>query len=161
MKFLAAVTIAIVLEVCNAHMCMLSPPQRGSMIGINKAGANDCILTTARCGGRPAGHPVMGLKIGSNFTVTFQKNLDHYDKATPGAFHVSIGQERQGTQMKVLTTVPDAGEPSLTLYSVNVTIPSDLVSRQIYVLQTSYVTNNKAAPAVFYQCADVIMEGQA
>ncbi|XP_060062690.1 uncharacterized protein LOC132543226 [Ylistrum balloti] len=159
MKCLAVVIIAIVLEVCNAHLCMLSPPQRGSMVGINKAGATDCILTTARCGGRPAEKPIMGLKMGSNFTVTFQKNLDHYDKATPGAFHVAIGQERQGTQMTNLVSIPDAGEPSLTLYSVNVTIPTGLVSRQLYVLQTAYVTNNKDAPAVFYQCADIIIEG--
>ncbi|OWF52552.1 hypothetical protein KP79_PYT13743 [Mizuhopecten yessoensis] len=159
MKFLTAVIIAIVLEVCNAHLCMLSPPQRGSMMGINKAGANDCILTAARCGGRPAGHPVMGLKTGTNFTVTFQKNLDHYDKATPGSFQVAIGQERTGTEMKNLVSIPDAGEPSLTLYSVNVTIPTGLVSRQLYVLQTAYVTNNKQAPAVFYQCADIIVEG--
>ncbi|XP_033753957.1 uncharacterized protein LOC117337208 [Pecten maximus] len=157
MNLLTAVIAAVVLEVCCAHMCMISPPQRGSMLNLNKAGSSDCVLTTPRCGGRPRGMPVMGLRRGQNFTVSFQKNLDHYVAATPGSFTVSIGSERGGTKLNVLANIPDAGEPSLTVYSVNVTIPMDLEPRREYIMHSAYITNNPQAPPEFFQCADIMV----
>ncbi|KAJ8303503.1 hypothetical protein KUTeg_019899 [Tegillarca granosa] len=47
---LGSLTILCVLvAVSNAHVCLISPPQRGSMLGLNTAGADDCFLTTAPC----------------------------------------------------------------------------------------------------------------
>ncbi|XP_069112494.1 uncharacterized protein [Argopecten irradians] len=156
MKLLSMTIAAIVLEVCYAHLCMISPPQRGAMGNLNKAGSGDCLLTAPRCGNRPRGMPVMGLQRGQNFTVSIQKNLDHYVKDTPGSFTISIGSERGGTKLDVLATIPDGGEPSLTIYSVNVTIPRDLEMRE-YIIHSAYITNNPQAPPEFFQCSDVMI----
>ncbi|XP_072029407.1 uncharacterized protein [Amphiura filiformis] len=138
----------------SAHMCLISPPQRGSMMGINKQGANDCVLTKMSCGGRMATSPSVGVRAGMNFTVTFQKNLDHWVKATPGYFSISMGTDDKGT-FKELARINDMGEPSLTLFSRNVTIPDNAIGMSVGVIQVTYVTKNPDAPAVFYQCSDV------
>ena len=44
-------------------------------MGINKAGANDCGLTAAPCGGRMAGMNPTYFKGGENVTIILQKNL--------------------------------------------------------------------------------------
>ncbi|XP_071080989.1 uncharacterized protein [Haliotis cracherodii] len=141
------------VAVATAHICMISPPQRGSMLGINKAGADDCMLLKGPCGGRAPG-PAVALTGGQNFTVTFQKNLDHWVKATPGYFSVMLGMGQ--ATMKELVRIPDMGQPSLSLYSVNVTIPMGMTGKG-YFIQTQYMTKNPKAPPTFYQCGDVIL----
>nr|KAG5698608.1 hypothetical protein BaRGS_027119 [Batillaria attramentaria] len=91
------------------------------------------------------------LVAGQNFTVVFQKNLDHFDSASPGYWSVSIGKE-SGT-LKELFRTADTATPSLTVYSANITIPEQTGKNM--VIQTQYVTKNPKAPAAFYQCADV------
>ena len=54
-----------------------------------------------------------------------------------------------------LAVVPDAGEPSLSIYTTDVRIPEQ--ARGGYILQVDYETNNKQAPPNFYQCADVFV----
>ena len=71
---------------CQAHMCLLSPAQRGSMTMFNKAASGDCHLMTSPCGGRAMDDVRLYLRAGQNFTVVFQKNLDHWNSATPGDF---------------------------------------------------------------------------
>ncbi|KAK6167607.1 hypothetical protein SNE40_021592 [Patella caerulea] len=148
-----AVFVAIV-AVCSAHLCMLSPAQRGSLMGFNKAGANDCFLVKSPCGGRPKSDNVITLRSMQNLTVVIQKNLDHWAKATPGQFKFNIAQP-DGSGIQTLGMIPDMGEPSLTLYALNVTIPSSSAGN--YILQTEYVTKNAQAPPVFYQCADIMI----
>ncbi|XP_041360858.1 uncharacterized protein LOC121377065 [Gigantopelta aegis] len=148
--------LAACISVCSAHLCMLSPPQRGSMNDINKKGANDCFLINKPCGGRPGSTNPLILKAGQNFTVTFQKNLDHWVKATPGYFSINWMDMTVSPMMtSQLYKIADMGEPSLTLYSQNVTIPKTSKSGTSYILQTQYVTNNAKAPPVFYQCSDI------
>ncbi|CAH1785645.1 unnamed protein product, partial [Owenia fusiformis] len=150
----AAMKVLVLLVViCGAmaHLCLLSPLQRGTMNGINTAGATDCLLTTGPCGGRqPHGYPPLAFKAGSNQTVIFQKNLDHYNKTTPGYFSISFGPAQ--IALKEFSRVPDRGEPSLYVYTVNVTIPKK--PDPFHTIQVVYVTNNTAAPPMFYQCAD-------
>ncbi|XP_046577528.1 uncharacterized protein LOC124285359 isoform X2 [Haliotis rubra] len=140
------------VAVATAHVCMISPPQRGSMLGINKMGAVDCMLVAGPCGKRAVG-PAVALTGGQNFTVTFQKNLDHWVKATPGYFSIMWGLETM--PLKELVRIPDMGQPSLSLFSVNVTIPTR--PGKGYILQTQYMTNNPKAPPTFYQCGDIIV----
>ena len=139
----------------SCHLCLLSPPQRGSISGLNKPGSNDCMLLKYPCGGRPAGKHSEILRVGQNFTVIFQKNLNHYTAASPGGFSIYLGDE-QGGMFKTLAQINDMNEPDLHLYTVDVTIPSFKLKKQLF-LQTVYVTNNPKAPAAFYQCSDVMI----
>ncbi|XP_066300344.1 uncharacterized protein [Branchiostoma lanceolatum] len=139
-----------------AHMCLISPPQRGSMTGINKPACPDCGLVTGPCGLRPEPNKTtLALLAGSQYTVTIQKNLDHYDSASPGEFTISFRAGMTG-DFTLLQKIPDIGEPSLTLYSVNITIPKPVGSNK-GTLQAVYVTRNPQAPPMFYQCTDFII----
>ncbi|KAL3858565.1 hypothetical protein ACJMK2_008883 [Sinanodonta woodiana] len=150
MSLFHIVTLFCLVAVCSAHLCLINPIQRGSETGINKPGAADCLLLTAPCGGRSKDKAGVTLTGGQSFTVVFQKNLDHWIKATPGNFVISFGME--GGQLTTLATVMDNGEPSLTLYETVVTIP---MMKGNFILQVTYNPNNPQAPAHFYQCADV------
>ncbi|XP_052714057.1 uncharacterized protein LOC128187678 [Crassostrea angulata] len=154
MKVLAV--LLSLFAVGHCHLCLLSPPQRGSMSGINTPAANDCILTTGPCGGRQPGRDATFYGRGENITVTFMKNLDHYNKTNPGKFVISLS-ERQTVAPKVLATVPDAGEPSLHIYSVKVMAPRE-PPNTMHFLQVTYEPNNAQAPKAFYQCSDVGFE---
>ncbi|PIK55140.1 hypothetical protein BSL78_07982 [Apostichopus japonicus] len=91
------------------------------------------------------------LRAGANFTVTFQKNLDHWLKKTPGHFLISLVDGKVESR---LAMIPDKGEPNLTLYAKNVTMPSAPLHKPL-TLQVIYVTMNHDAPPMFYQCSDI------
>merc|ERR1711860_36494 len=141
---------AVVLALASAHMCLVSPHQRGSMNGLNTKGATDCILLNGPCGGRMAGQSIENLMSGANASVILQKNLDHWAQATPGYFAVSL---MQGSKMMEIGRVKDMGEDSLYLYTITGMVPIGMSGSA--VLQATYVTMNPSAPAVFYQCADI------
>lgn len=121
---------------------------------LQKKCSDSCILLTGPCGGKPNQPPNTMYRSMSNITVTFQKNLDHWVKATPGHFSVTLWWS--SGKMMELTTVPDMGEPSLTLYQASAMLPKEAIRGQ-YIIQVQYVTMNPQAPAVFYQCADVMI----
>ncbi|XP_067928604.1 uncharacterized protein [Watersipora subatra] len=139
----------------SAHICLLNPHQRGSMSGINKPAADDCILTTGPCGGRDMDSYLV-LKRESNYTVIFQKNLDHYTQATPGYFSISFSSD-EGQTFEEAMKIPDMGEPSLHLYIQEVTLPKLAKGKPHNIMQVVYKTNNPAAPPAFYQCTDIIL----
>lgn len=141
------------LYACTAHVCMLSPPQRTALVDINKAGSGSCIQLDGPCGKTNPTMDKLHLMAGQNYTVVFQKNLDHFNAAMPGYWSVSIGME--SGSMKELYRTPDTNTPSLTLFSATITIPN--MTGMGMVIQTQYVTKNPQAPPVFYQCADVVV----
>lgn len=149
-SFAIIVCFGLCVAICSAHLCILEPKQRGSISGINNPGTDDCILIHGPCGGRPAETPTTIYKDNGNYTVIFQKNLDHYNKAAPGYFAVTL---MSSSFTKVLAHVSDAGEKSLTLYEPSISLAT--VPKGTYFLQVTYVTRNPKAPAVFFQCADV------
>ncbi|KAF6017739.1 hypothetical protein EB796_023940 [Bugula neritina] len=141
----------------SCHLCLINPHQRGSMSGLNKVASDDCILLASPCGGRsPQTSGVLKLKAESNYTVIFQKNLDHFSANSPGYFSVSFGLDDMASSFKEVARVSDMGEPSLHLYSVDVKLPM-LSGHPNRIIQVSYVTENKEAPAAFYQCADIVL----
>ncbi|KAJ8302613.1 hypothetical protein KUTeg_019009 [Tegillarca granosa] len=151
-----AVIIVCILAISDAHLCLISPPQRGSMNGLNTAGSDDCILTSAPCGGRERKERSgEGFAAGENVTVTFQKNLDHFNSQSPGYFTVSLGSP--SGQLQELARIPDGGEKSLHLYSMNVTLPREPQAEAGHFMQVVYHTNNPQAPPNFYQCADIVI----
>ncbi|KAL5015465.1 hypothetical protein ScPMuIL_009735 [Solemya velum] len=142
----------VVVPACWSHVCLLSPPQRGSMMGINKPGAPDCGLENATCGGRGAQANTVILRSGQNFTVIVQKNLNHFNMSNPGNFNISLLDEK-AMKYTHLAMIPDTSDPSLTLYSAMVKIP-DGIAKQAYALQVVYNTMDPSPP-LFYQCSDV------
>ncbi|KAK3804465.1 hypothetical protein RRG08_058587 [Elysia crispata] len=151
--FVLSLCVACVLVPAWCHLCLISPPQRGSMVGINKAGAADCILLKEPCGGRDERTSPVSLMPGERFVLTFQKNLDHFNKTSPGYFSVSLVEaDRPHGESHEILKMADTSDPSLTLYSANITMPH---MPGHMVLQARYVTNNPQAPPIFYQCADV------
>lgn len=80
MKYIVFGTVVLMIALCEAHLCLFNPHQRGSMNGINTAGqlylllvtnhklkscailgSNDCILLDDPCGGRKAEKPMVGI----------------------------------------------------------------------------------------------------
>lgn len=47
---LSFAVFAGVITITYGHLCLFSPPQRGTVDGINKAGSADCLLLTGPCG---------------------------------------------------------------------------------------------------------------
>jgi len=136
----------------SSHMCLFNPHQRGTMDGTNKKGASDCALVSpGPCGGRAVESPVLIAKAGTNFTVVFQKNLDHWYSDEPGNFTVSLATS-VGGDFDELATVADSAAPSLSFFLAEVALPLTAVKHG--VLQVVYYPNNPAAPDTFYQCAD-------
>lgn len=58
----------------------------------------------------------------TNFTVVFQKNLDHWYSAAPGNFTVSLAQDVNG-QLEAVAVIPDTSAPSLTYYVAEFALP--------------------------------------
>ncbi|XP_061162296.1 uncharacterized protein LOC133171545 [Saccostrea echinata] len=150
---LSFTVFATILAITYGHLCLFSPPQRGTMDGIDKAGATDCLLLSGPCGGRARGSTGTKVTAGQKLRVTFQKNLDHWNH-TPGDFKIKIGDE--SGHLQTLSTIRDHGEPSLYVYTTEVTVPTGLPAQS--VLQVIYETKNSNAPAAFYQCSDLIIE---
>ncbi|XP_013418336.1 uncharacterized protein LOC106179310 [Lingula anatina] len=150
-----------VVGVVACHLCLISPPQRGSMLGLNKAASPDCLRLTPPCGGVKPVEPNMMIRDGMNYTVTFQKNLDHYLNTSPGHFDIAIGtmavSPNENDTIIDLVRIMDRGEPSLHLYTINVTIPRNEHGHKLRYIQVRYTTMNPSAPAVFYQCGDFFL----
>ncbi|KAK7092178.1 uncharacterized protein [Littorina saxatilis] len=147
------------VSACVAHLCMLSPPQRSPLTGINKPGSRSCFMLGAPCGKQAPNINKLYLSAGENFTVVFQKNLNHFYAANPGYFSVSIGSESDEKNNRTLTELyrtADTSDPSLTIMTANIMVPRPVVE-QPFVIQTQYVSNNPTEPPAFYQCADVVI----
>ncbi|CAI8046540.1 hypothetical protein GBAR_LOCUS25749 [Geodia barretti] len=148
----AVVVIVATLAMAAAHICMVSPRQRGTLQGLDKPGAADCIrLSPEPCGGQKSDGNTAIFKPGVNVSIIFQKNLNHWDQSTPGSFNIAIGDSEE-KNFKTILSVKDTNSSSLTYYYPNITIPMEETKHA--VMQLTYVTKNPKAPAVFYQCAD-------
>jgi hypothetical protein len=77
---------------------------------------------------------------GETITVTFQKNLDHWVKATPGNFKISLMMDGNSTSM-ASAMLNDMGEPSLHLYSTTLMVPMSAMEGK-YMIQVVYNTMN-------------------
>jgi len=140
-----------IVAVASGFVCLISPHQRGSLAGYNKAAADDCGLLVGPCGGRAPQPPEIFLPAGRNFSVVFQKNLDHYFAANPGKFVIFYERHGQSGSYRVLKEIPDTSTPSLTLYIEDIIVPMRFDLHAVIGVQ--YVTNGPTGE--YYQCADV------
>ncbi|KAH3854029.1 uncharacterized protein LOC127875445 isoform X2 [Dreissena polymorpha] len=142
----------------STHLCLVFPQQRGNVTGLDAAAAPDCYRVTGPCGGMDtAGHVRTVFQEGDMVSITYQKNAGHWVAATPGYFAISlIKLSNHGGTLSApqeLKRREDKNEPNLTIFSDAVQLPAGVHGH--HIIQVTYVTNNPAAPAVFYQCADV------
>eukprot|EP01087_Luapelamoeba_hula_P005259 TRINITY_DN15333_c0_g1_i1.p1 TRINITY_DN15333_c0_g1~~TRINITY_DN15333_c0_g1_i1.p1 ORF type:complete len:164 (+),score=26.33 TRINITY_DN15333_c0_g1_i1:724-1215(+) len=151
---LLAVVLAVAPIVADAHLCMLFPPQREGYGGaaINTAAEMSCFRLKPPCGLNTFVKPTVSVNAGTAYNITFQKNLSHWNSSNPGKFIVSYSPRWTDPHFKPVATISDTSAPSLTLYTTNITIPTNMISLH-GVLQVQYVTNSGVGP--FYQCADI------
>jgi hypothetical protein len=145
-----------ILATVFSHQCLIAPHQRGTMNNINNAATPDCGLTVGPCGGRTANEPGIEIRPAIPFTVTFQKNENHFNPDGPGNFTIDYSMTGDSGPWRILSVLPDTNTDPLTLYSQVVKLPiraHDTTS----VLRVTYWTNNPAAPPAFYQCADIVI----
>jgi len=145
------IILSILLSVAVAHLCLMNPVQRGDLAGYEEPAATDCYLTTGPCGGKGMGPPVLFALAGTNFTILFQKNLDHFYAPAPGNFTISFSYD--GMDFFEVGSMPDTSAPSLTYYMMTHMVGQEFIKHG--VLQVAYHTNNPNTPVTFYQCADI------
>lgn len=147
----------------SAHICMWSPMQRGAF-AINAPGSDPCYQKPGPCGGVPYNPNGVRttLTAGSQYTVHFQQNLNHYYVQNPGYLEVSFAQGTNPTEQQFQAlgqTISDWNAMDMitqTNFSITVTIPSAPCTQ--CVLRTRYLSNNPLENdrgEVFHQCADV------
>merc|ERR1711909_63087 len=157
MNVLASVTLAFgLVAVCSAHLCLISPHQRGGAMGdLNTAGNSACLQLKGPCGSHAAETPQA--TIGQTYEIIFQKNLDHWTGRHPGYLDVNLWDSNMHKTQ--IGRIKDTDTGSKHYYSLTGTLPSSVMNGN-YILQVTYVTNNPNAPAEFYQCADVVVKVQ-
>ncbi len=91
---------------------------------------------------------------GEQVSIVMQKNLDHFFAASPGNFSTFLW-DASGKSL-FWGAVPDSAAPTLSLYTLRLTLPTTVPAGN-YTVQTIYSTNNAGAPGAFYQCSDVMV----
>ncbi|XP_003386827.1 PREDICTED: uncharacterized protein LOC100638854 [Amphimedon queenslandica] len=152
------IVLVCLFAYANAHACMLFPAQRGPIPNdiLVKSGADTClVIKDPPCGGAEAEDPKVSFTAGNNATVDIQKNLDHFYSQNPGSWEVFLWDG--GSSGKSVAKFADSSDfKTLDNKAVTVMIPSD-AGKGKAILQLIYTTNNPNAPAMFYQCADVMI----
>ena len=141
----------LMLAVVSAHLCVMSPSQRGGTAGSDKPGASICAQLSS-CGAAKPGAPAANWTEGQPQKLVWMKNLDHWNSAAPGNFSINIWQN--GKVLGHLKPIPDDNKPSLTQYAEQVLIPTS-AAKGVYTVEVVYYTNNPQAPAAFYECTDI------
>jgi len=137
-----------------AHVCLVTPAQRGGAMDLFTAADPRCKLLDGPCGGfNPEFPPMISYHAGENITLVFQKNFNHYRPGVGSEFVVSFSPNSEpNLNLTVLMTIPDTSAPDLSIYSSYLVMPPLFAQRG--VLQVKYDPKNGD---VFYACADVLV----
>eukprot|EP01132_Coremiostelium_polycephalum_P008343 gene8343-10248_t len=151
-----ALFIVLLIGISRAHICLISPPQRGGF-SISEPGDNSCFNIQLPCGKTTQGAPALTVKGLSTIDVTFQQNYNHWWGPAPGAMYVEISYD--GTNFVQLSNPIDdfIGYDMVTQtnFTVPVTIPSKPGNG---ILRASYVSNNPIEPPIFVACSDILIQ---
>lgn len=151
----------------NAHLCVWEPPQRGGAIMPETPGYSPCYLKDGPCGEVASGEPLANLVGGSEFTIKFQQNLNHFTKENPGSLvaDFAIGSDPVESDFSPLgLPIADYNAMNMitmTNFTVSVTVPN--VDCPHCVLRMRYLSNNPKEDdrgTTFYQCSDVSVTKQ-
>jgi hypothetical protein len=130
-------------------------------------GDHPCYLKDGPCGAVPSGEPMANLVGGSEFTIKFQQNLNHFYHENPGSLvaDFAVGPDpEEGDFSPLGQPIPDYNAMNMitqTNFTVSVTVPN--VDCPHCVLRMRYLSNNPKEDdrgTTFYQCADVSVAKQ-
>eukprot|EP00048_Salpingoeca_helianthica_P015086 m.224955 g.224955 ORF g.224955 m.224955 type:complete len:530 (-) comp16590_c0_seq1:123-1712(-) len=163
MRAIHALVLCAVLALASAHICLMSPPQRGAL-NIHDAGDDTCFRHQWPCGGQapsPAPYPTYppdGREYYWDMEIDFQQNLNHYEVGYPGYIDISYTRKLNPTNESDFVTL-------YTLSDINYHMQSKQTNFTVYInnprincahciLRIRYVPH-KPGETTFYQCADV------
>jgi hypothetical protein len=159
------------LTYCSSHICVFDPPQRGGAVIANQPGMEKCYRKVGPCGDMPSEQPSAKLTSGSQYQVTFQQNLNHFNTPSassplsPGFLDVSVALNSNPTESDFAyysTPIPDfnaMNQITQTNFTANIVVPSVSTST-LAVVRVRYVSNNAGENdrgEIFYQCSDVLI----
>ena len=104
---------AIAVSSAAAHLCTLSPLQRGGIAGAEQPAAAACLQVTGPCGSAPAGNPEVAWIAGDAHHLDLLKNQDHFPTgagAVAGNFSAFLWG---GASPIFLGAVPDTNKGSM------------------------------------------------
>lgn len=131
-------------------------------------GEHPCYLKVGPCGEVASGEPMASLDGGSEFTIKFQQNLNHFYDKNPGSLvaDFAVGPDPAEDDFTPLgQPIPDYNAMNMitqTNFTVSVTVPN--VDCPHCVMRMRYISNNPKEDdrgTVFYQCADISVTKQA
>lgn len=157
------------LHLGAAHICQISPMQRGGIPGGGAPEApatHECFHNTGPCGGMDSEAPAVTLQGGADITVHLQQNLNHYSVGNPGYIEWAIAYTPDPTSdgdFQTLGTMSDYDAyHQWTQTNVTMTLKLPEKACDHAVLQARYISNKPTEPQSFYQCSDVaILAGTA
>lgn len=164
---LSVVALFAAVEVVSGHLCVWDPPQRSGAGEISTPGEHVCYLKEGPCGGVPSGEPMVNLKGGSQYTIHFQQNLNHFYKEDPGSLvaDFAVGPDPSEDDFSPLgDPIPDynaMNEITQTNFTVTVNVPN--MDCEHCVVRMRYLSNNPTENdrgMIFYQCSDVAVTKQ-
>ncbi|XP_065834529.1 uncharacterized protein [Oscarella lobularis] len=151
------VVLSLCLALATSHLCLLYPPQRGSLSGVNEPGATDCALTTSSCGDRPEEQPSVAFQGNKLYHFTLQKNLNHYNPEGPGYLEISWAPPTDLFSRTILYRSSDFNTTSPWIIDAPVELPSAGTPTHIVILAQYRTNAPEPVPAAFYQCADILI----
>lgn len=83
-------TIGLMMGMVQAHVCLLSPQQRGGPHTITAAADPWCKLLDGPCGGASPEDPVVQYRRNDTLTVVWQKNQDHWQAQQPAGIYICV-----------------------------------------------------------------------
>jgi len=144
------------LTCIHGHICIISPHQRGEL-NISHPGDPSCYRKQKPCGNVPPEQPVVTMHGGSQYTVQWQQNLNHYEPGYPGFMDIAYSTNSSATedeQFFVLAVIPDFNahmQLNQRNFSYTITVPNIQCAQ--CVLRMRYAPN-KPTESIFYQCSD-------
>ncbi|XP_033641584.1 uncharacterized protein LOC117301664 [Asterias rubens] len=155
---LIGVVVSLVFQVTCAHICIISPRQRGPF-DISHPASSTCIRHGAPCGGMPPETPTVKYIGGTTILVKFQQNLNHYEIGYPGYMDVALANNTSDdAHFDIVAVFGDMDEHAQS-HQRNYTLPLTLpdIDCPHCVLRTRYIAH-KPGETPFLQCSDITIQ---
>lgn len=161
----ASCVLFSVLSYVSAHICMISPIQRGVRAGIDNPGDPSCYHKTQHGCEVTAPGPITTIVQGSLMNINFQQNLNHFYTNSSGKLAIQFAPNPQPQEgdFKYLAEINDFNtmdEVAMTNVTIPIEVPVLGASSARGVIRLLYLSNNPLendTSTVFHQCSDVLL----
>eukprot|EP00052_Salpingoeca_macrocollata_P031233 m.322274 g.322274 ORF g.322274 m.322274 type:complete len:542 (+) comp26676_c0_seq1:124-1749(+) len=151
--------VLLAAATARAHICLISPQQRGPYFNASQAGDPGCFRHEVPCGGQypPNPAPFPSFTAGGQMTVKLQQNLNHYEVGFPGYIDVGYSTKTNPTSdddFVVLAVVADTNwhqQSHQQNYTLTFAAPN--VECAHCVMRVRY-NAHKPGETTFRQCSD-------